>query len=213
MKKILLGLFILGFAGCASQPKQRLSAAGEQSRAVRAGQPKQIVKPGKKAPAEQVKSIKEEGIVKVKIETTKGVIEAELYEKEAPKTVANFVKLVNQGFYNGIMFHRVIPGFMIQTGDPTGTGMGGPGYKFADEFSPNLKHSYAGVLSMANSGPNTNGSQFFITEAATPWLDGKHSVFGRVTQGLAVVHAIANVPRTSDDRPLERLEMKKVTLV
>ncbi len=194
MKKILLAFLILGLAGCAGQ--------------------KQIVKP---AEAPVIKpaapAVNEEGIVKVKIETTKGVIEAELYEKEAPKTVANFVKLVNQGFYNGIIFHRVIPGFMIQTGDPTGTGMGGPGYKFADEFSPNLKHTKAGVLSMANSGPNTNGSQFFITEAATSWLDGKHSVFGQVTQGMDVVHAIANAPRTPDDRPIERLEMKKVTIL
>lgn len=186
MKRVLYGLLIFALAGCATQ--------------------KSIVK------TVELPVVKKEGIVKVKIETTKGVIEAELYENEAPKTVANFVKLVNQGFYNSIIFHRVIPGFMIQTGDPTGTGMGGPGYKFADEFSPHLKHSKAGVLSMANSGPNTNGSQFFITEAATPWLDGKHSVFGQVTQGMEVVHAIANAPRTPDDRPVERLEMKKVTI-
>ena len=106
-----------------------------------------------------------EDIVKVKIETTMGEIQAELNAKEAPKTVENFVKLAKQGFYDGIIFHRVIPDFMIQTGDPTGTGTGGPGYKFADEFSPSLKHVKAGILSMANSGPNTNGSQFFITDA------------------------------------------------
>src|SRR3990167_3915934 len=118
------------------------------------------------------------------IETSKGTIVVELYADKAPKTVENFVTLAKKGFYNGIIFHRVIPGFMIQTGDPTGTGMGGPGYKFADEFSPDLRHSKAGIFSMANSGPNTNGSQFFITEAATPWLDGKHSVFGQVSKGM-----------------------------
>ena len=155
----------------------------------------------------------EEGIVKISIETTKGTIEAELFEKEAPKTVANFVKLAQEGFYNGIIFHRVIPGFMIQTGDPMGTGTGGPGYKFADEFSPNLRHNKAGIFSMANSGPNTNGSQFFITEAATPWLDGKHSVFGQVSKGMEVVHAIATAPRTPDDKPIDRIEMKKVTVL
>lgn len=189
MKKIIFALFILGLSGCAAE--------------------KPLSKPaGETAPVQA-----EEGIVKITIETTKGTIEADLFEKEAPKTVANFVKLAREGFYNGIIFHRVIPGFMIQTGDPTGTGMGGPGYKFADEFSPNLRHDKAGVLSMANAGPNTNGSQFFITEAPTPWLDGKHSVFGRVTQGIEVVHAIANAPRTSDDKPIDRIEMKKVTVL
>ena len=125
--------------------------------------------------------------MKVKIETTMGVIEADLFKKEVPKTVDNFVTLAKKGFYDGIIFHRVIPGFMIQTGDPTGTGRGGPGYQFADEFSPHLMHDSPGVLSMANSGPNTNGSQFFITEVSTPWLDNKHSVFGKVTQGMDVV--------------------------
>ena len=134
-------------------------------------------------------------IVRVKIETTLGDIEVELYAKEAPQTVANFVKLTKSGYYDGIIFHRVIPEFMIQTGDPTGTGTGGPGYTFEDEFSPQLKHDKAGTLSMANSGPNTNGSQFFITDKPTPWLDGKHSIFGHVTQGIDVVHSIANAPR------------------
>jgi len=107
-----------------------------------------------------------------------------------PKTVDNFEKLAKQGFYNGLKFHRVIENFMVQTGCPQGTGTGGPGYKFADEFHPSLKHSGPGVLSMANSGPNSNGSQFFITHVATPWLDGKHSVFGQVTEGQDVVNAI-----------------------
>lgn len=152
-------------------------------------------------------------VVRIKIETTLGDIEAELYQKEAPKTVANFVSLAKKGFYDGIIFHRVIPGFMIQTGDPTGTGTGGPGYQFADEFSPNLKHHEAGIFSMANSGPNTNGSQFFITEAPTPWLDQKHSVFGKVTQGMDVVHAIANSKRGANDKPVTKIEMKKVLVL
>jgi len=149
----------------------------------------------------------------IKIETSLGDIEAELYPKETPKTVENFVALAKKGFYDGFIFHRVIPDFMIQTGDPTGTGRGGPGYQFNDEFSPNLKHDKAGTLSMANAGPNTNGSQFFITDAATPWLNGKHSVFGKVTKGLDVVKAIANVPRDSNDKPLTPVTMKKVTVL
>lgn len=152
-------------------------------------------------------------IVKIQIETTVGTIEADLFAKEAPKTVENFVTLTKKGFYDGIIFHRVIPGFMIQTGDPTGTGRGGPGYQFNDEFSPNLRHDKEGKLSMANSGPNTNGSQFFITEAPTPWLDGRHAIFGQVTKGIDVVHAIANADRDSQDKPREQISMKKVTVV
>lgn len=146
------------------------------------------------------------------IETTKGRIVAELYSDKAPKTVANFVKLAKQGFYNGIIFHRVIPDFMVQTGDPTGTGTGGPGYKFADEFSPDLHHDTPGIFSMANSGPNTNGSQFFITLVATPWLDGKHAIFGHVIEGQPVVEAIAAVKRNLQDKPLEDISMKQVTI-
>ena len=152
-------------------------------------------------------------VKKVRIETTMGTIEADLFAKEVPKTVENFVTLANKGFYDGIVFHRVIPKFMIQTGDPEGTGTGGPGYKFADEFSPKLKHDSAGILSMANSGPNTNGSQFFINAAPTNWLDGKHSVFGRVTNGLDVVQAIANAPRDGRDKPNTTIRMTKVTVV
>ncbi len=124
------------------------------------------------------------------IETSKGVIRLKLCDDKAPRTCANFEKLASQGFYDGLVFHRVIPNFMIQTGCPQGTGTGGPGYRFEDEFHPDLKHDGPGVLSMANAGPNTNGSQFFITHAATPWLDGKHSVFGRVIEGQSVVDAI-----------------------
>jgi peptidyl-prolyl cis-trans isomerase B (cyclophilin B) len=124
------------------------------------------------------------------IKTTKGDIELNLFPEEAPVTVANFVNLSSRGYYDGIVFHRVIPNFMIQGGDPTGTGMGGPGYEFEDEFSPKRKHSTAGVLSMANAGPGTNGSQFFITHLPTPHLDNKHSVFGQVTHGQDVVNKI-----------------------
>ena len=124
------------------------------------------------------------------IKTTRGTIKIKLFDDKTPKTVDNFVKLANKGFYNGLKFHRVIAKFMIQTGCPEGTGRGGPGYKFKDEFHPDLKHDGPGVLSMANAGPNTNGSQFFITHVACPHLDGKHSVFGRVLEGQDVVNAI-----------------------
>jgi peptidyl-prolyl cis-trans isomerase B (cyclophilin B) len=124
------------------------------------------------------------------IETNKGAIKLELHDGKAPRTVANFEKLAKEGFYDGLKFHRVIPDFMIQTGCPQGTGTGGPGYKFADEFHKDLKHDAPGVLSMANAGRDTNGSQFFITHVPTPWLDGKHSVFGKVVEGQDVVDQI-----------------------
>ena len=124
------------------------------------------------------------------LRTSKGDIIIDLYSKNVPHTVNNFVFLAQQGFYDGTIFHRVIPDFMAQGGDPTGTGRGGPGYKFRDEFDPKLRHDKPGVLSMANAGPNTNGSQFFITHVPTPWLDGKHAVFGQVVGGLDVLFAI-----------------------
>ena len=124
------------------------------------------------------------------IETNKGMIKLKLHADKVPKTVKNFEDLAKKGFYNGLKFHRVIDNFMVQTGCPKGTGTGDAGYKFADEFHRDLKHSGPGILSMANAGPNTNGSQFFITHVATPWLDGKHSVFGKVTEGQDVVNAI-----------------------
>ena len=124
------------------------------------------------------------------LKTDLGDIVVHLYADKAPHTVNNFVFLAREGFYNGVTFHRVINDFMSQGGDPTGTGTGGPGYRFADEFHPELRHDGPGVLSMANAGPNTNGSQFFITHAATPWLDGKHAVFGKVTSGLSVLMSI-----------------------
>ena len=125
------------------------------------------------------------------LETAKGDIVIELFADRAPRTVNNFCFLAREGYYDNTTFHRVIPGFMAQGGDPTGTGTGGPGYQFADEFHPALRHDGPGILSMANAGPNTNGSQFFITFAATPWLDNRHTVFGRVIQGLEVLQAIA----------------------
>jgi peptidyl-prolyl cis-trans isomerase B (cyclophilin B) len=127
---------------------------------------------------------------KATINTVHGDIVIQLHDELTPKTVANFTKLANDGFYNGLTFHRVIPDFMIQAGCPLGNGTGDPGYKFEDEFDNTLRHDTPGVLSMANSGPNTNGSQFFITHVATPWLDGKHSVFGKVISGQDVVDTV-----------------------
>lgn len=124
------------------------------------------------------------------IEMDRGTIRLELFDDKTPKTVANFERLAGEGFYDGLKFHRVIADFMIQGGCPKGTGTGGPGYTFEDEFHPDLRHDRPGVLSMANAGPNTNGSQFFITHVATPWLDGKHTVFGRVLSGQNVVDSV-----------------------
>ncbi len=135
-------------------------------------------------------------------ETEKGDIVIELHAKEAPRTVNNFVFLAREGFYNGTTFHRVLPGFMAQGGDPTGTGSGGPGYQFPDEFSPALRHDSPGTLSMANAGPNTNGSQFFITHGPTPHLDDRHAVFGKVTEGMDVLHNLTpRDPNTQLDFP------------
>lgn len=166
-----------------------------------------------KAKAPEASAERRQDVTKIKLTTTMGDIEAELYQAKAPKMVENFVTLAKKGFYDGLIFHRVIPGFMIQTGDPEGTGRGGPGYRFADEFSPDLKHDKPGMFSMANSGPNTNGSQFFITEVPTPWLDGRHSVFGQVTKGIETVHAIANAQRDSMDKPLTPVKMEKVSVL
>ena len=145
------------------------------------------------------------------MQTNKGTIEIELFDDDAPKTVANFTKLAGDGFYDGVIFHRIIPDFMIQGGDPTGTGSGGPGYQFEDEF--NEQKIVRGALAMANAGPNTNGSQFFIVTAeACPWLDGKHTVFGRVSGGMDVVDAIEQVSTGPGDRPHDDVRIESVSL-
>ena len=150
---------------------------------------------------------------KIKFTTNKGVFVAEMFEDKAPLTTKNFIELVEKGFYDGIIFHRVIDGFMIQGGDPTGTGMGGPGYKIKDEFGEGLKHDDEGILSMANAGPNTGGSQFFITLAPTPWLNGHQAIFGKVVEGMDVVRLIGVVPTDFRDRPREAVTMEKVEVV
>lgn len=150
---------------------------------------------------------------KIKFTTNKGVFVAEMFEDKAPLTTKNFIELVEKGFYDGIIFHRVIDGFMIQGGDPTGSGMGGPGYKIKDEFGEGLKHDDEGILSMANAGPNTGGSQFFITLAPTPWLNGHHAIFGKVVEGMDVVRLIGVVPTDFRDRPCEAVTMEKVEVV
>lgn len=143
--------------------------------------------------------------IKITLKTSKGNIEGTIFASKVPLTAANFLNLAKRGYYNGITFHRVIPDFMIQGGDPTGSGSGGPGYRFEDEIDPSLKHSKAGLFSMANAGPSTNGSQFFVTHVPTPWLDGKHAVFGEVTKGQDVVNAIAKGDK------IESIEIKDST--
>jgi peptidyl-prolyl cis-trans isomerase A (cyclophilin A) len=162
-----------------------------------------------------------------RFDTTEGRFTVRLFDKEVPKTVANFVGLAEgtkefrdpktgaaatRPYYNGIIFHRVIDGFMIQGGDPLGQGYGGPGYNFADEFHPSLRHDRPGLLSMANAGPNTNGSQFFVTLAPTPHLDNRHSIFGEVVEGLDVVKKIGKVPTDRNDRPVKPVVMNTVTI-
>jgi peptidyl-prolyl cis-trans isomerase B (cyclophilin B) len=148
----------------------------------------------------------------VTLNTSEGSIAIELFDEDAPKTVSNFKKLAGEGFYDGVIFHRVIKDFMIQGGDPTGTGSGGPGYTFEDEINEHKVER--GVLAMANAGPNTNGSQFFIvTTGAAPWLDGKHTVFGRVTDGMDVVDSIEGAKTGAGDRPVDDVRIESVELV
>ena len=147
---------------------------------------------------------------KARMDTDKGTMVIELFADKAPKTVNNFVFLSQEGFYDGLIFHRVINDFMVQGGDPTGTGSGGPGYRFADEFHPSLKHDRPGLLSMANAGPGTNGSQFFITHVPTPWLDNKHSIFGQVVEGMDVLMSIPARDPSRRDAPA--VKINKVTI-
>ena len=152
----------------------------------------------------------------VLLDTSLGLITLELYGDHCPRTVKNFVTLASRGYYDGTVFHRIIPSFMIQGGDPTGTGRGGSsiyGEKFEDEISPGLKHAGAGILSMANSGPNTNGSQFFITLAPTPWLDGKHTVFGRVKSGMRIVQRMGLVKTDREDKPIETVKIVSAKVI
>ena len=151
---------------------------------------------------------------KVKLETNYGDIAIQLYDKEMPITSGNFKKLVEKGFYNGVIFHRIIDGFMLQGGDPTGTGMGGPGYEIKDEFThTNLDRNDRGTISMANAGPNTGGSQFFINLVNNNFLDGKHPVFGKVISGMDIIDKIAKVQTDSQDRPLEKVAIKKASVI
>lgn len=148
-----------------------------------------------------------------RFETNLGQFDVELLEEQAPVTTGNFIDLIEKEFYDGVIFHRVITDFMIQGGDPTGTGRGGPGYTIDDEFAPGLSHTGEGILSMANSGPNSGGSQFFICLAATPWLDGKHAIFGKVVAGIDVIRAIGTTPTGPGDQPLEEVKMSQVRLI
>lgn len=146
-------------------------------------------------------------------DTNMGEFEVELFEDKTPITTKNFIDLAQEGFYDEVIFHRIIDGFMIQGGDPTGTGMGGPGYTIEDEFTPELTHESEGILSMANTGrPHTGGSQFFITLAATPWLDGHHTVFGKVIKGMEVVREIGHVKTGPQDRPVHDVVINKITI-
>ena len=149
----------------------------------------------------------------VEFNTNRGIFKVELFNDKAPITVGNFIKLVEEGFYDGLLFHRVIPNFMIQGGCPHGNGRGGPGYTIRDEFHPDLKHDSNGILSMANAGPDTGGSQFFITVAPTPWLDGKHSVFGKVIEGINIVEEISKVNTDRNDKPLQDIIIKNINFI
>jgi len=149
----------------------------------------------------------------VVFDTSMGTFKAELFEDKTPITAGNFINLSQQGFYDGLIFHRVVDGFMIQGGDPNGDGTGGPGYTIKDEFHPSLKHISAGILSMANRGPDTGGSQFFITLAPAPWLDGKHAIFGKIVGGIEVVKAIGGVETGPMDKPIEDVVINSVRIV
>ncbi|MDX1972667.1 MAG: peptidylprolyl isomerase [Candidatus Sumerlaeia bacterium] len=146
------------------------------------------------------------------LETSKGTLKIELFADKVPNTVKNFTDLIGKGYYDGLIFHRIIKDFMIQGGCPKGTGSGGPGYQFADEFHPELRHTGPGILSMANAGPNTNGSQFFITTVPCPWLDRKHSVFGKVIEGMDVLKLIEGAPTGPGDRPKTDIKILKATV-
>ena len=212
MKKLYSFLIVLSFmllTACAESPEEEISKVYQD------GPPEVVTDNQITMETFDQTALPEAGEQIVVMETSMGTIKIKLFPIKAPKTVENFIGLVDKGYYDGIIFHRVIPDFMVQGGDPTGTGTGGEslwGGKFEDEFHPDLKN-IQGALSMANAGPNTNGSQFFIVHAeATPWLDGLHSVFGQVFEGMDVVDKIANIDRDGRDKPLKDVVMEKVTL-
>ncbi len=204
MKVFILLAFSLFMLNCSS---------GEKIKQVK--QEKTIIIKKQDPKVKELMNVSENEKLVATINTNVGTFEVELFAKEVPKTVENFVGLITDGKYNGVIFHRVIAGFMLQGGDPTGTGRGGESYwggKFEDEFNDSLKHSKPGMLSMANAGPNTNGSQFFVTLVPTPWLDGKHAIFGEVISGMDVVEAIGNTKTGMMDKPVNDIIMETVTV-
>lgn len=216
---ILLGIIAAAFllAACLPSPTPvpptRAPAATPRTSAQSApAQGNTAAQPRKQYAAPPAMSINPSGAFAATIRTNKGNIEIELLPAAAPKTVNNFVFLAREGFYDGVIFHRVIPNFMIQGGDPTGTGTSGPGYKFEDEFDQSLGFDQPGVLAMANAGPGTNGSQFFVTVAPTPHLKGAHTIFGRVTKGQEVADAISKVPAGAGNKPVDPVVIQTIEI-
>jgi cyclophilin family peptidyl-prolyl cis-trans isomerase len=217
MKKMLFGLFLILalVVGCAKAPvteseiKTETLFYGENDSVV------EIIEENTVNDSQEEIIVEETKMAEnlILLETTMGNMKIKLYEDKAPLTSKNFKDLVQKGFYDGTIFHRVIKNFMIQGGDPEGTGMGGPGYEIKDEFGPGLKHDRKGILSMANAGPNTGGSQFFITLVPTPWLDGKHAIFGEVVEGIDVLEKIGNTPTRPGDRPVTEVKIVKARII
>lgn len=218
MKKVLFSLFLI-FAllvGCAKAPVSEGKIKTDNLLYEESDSYEQIVEENVSVNESQEEIIVEETKMAenlILLETSMGNMKIKLYEDKAPLTSKNFKDLVQKGFYDGTIFHRVIKNFMIQGGDPEGTGMGGPGYEIKDEFGPGLKHNRKGILSMANAGPNTGGSQFFITLVPTPWLDGKHAIFGEVVEGIDILDKIGNTPTKPGDRPVTEIKIIKAKIV
>lgn len=220
MKKVFIGMFLILalIVGCAKAPVSEGEIKTENLLYEENDSYEQTIESEENI---SVNETQEEIIVEetkmaenlILLETTMGNMKIKLYEDKAPMTSKNFKDLVQKGFYDGTIFHRVIKNFMIQGGDPTGTGMGGPGYEIKDEFGQGLKHDRKGILSMANAGPNTGGSQFFITLVPTPWLDGKHAIFGEVVEGIDVLEKIGNTPTKPGDRPITEVKIIKASVV